>query len=100
MTVTWASGRERRICEDTFLRVLFHDCGRFVFEPAWSSGWFSTFQSFRFSIQCHHSVAIQVMALSALAAVGWARVLIALDFMVVVSILVSALKKGADPMGS
>ena len=43
------------------------------------------------------------MALSALAAVGWARVLIALDFMVVVSILVSALKKdkkGADPMGS
>ena len=40
------------------------------------------------------------MALSALAAVGWARVLIALDFMVVVSILVSALKKGADPKGS
>ena len=33
------------------------------------------------------------MALSALAAVGWASVLIALDFMVVVSILVSALKK-------
>ncbi len=39
------------------------------------------------------------MALSALAAVGWARVLIALDFMVVVSILVSALKKRSRPSG-